>query len=163
MLVKGKIYGIQQKDTERTVYVGSTCLSLPARWSNHKQSVYAFPERKIYQFILQNGGLENYKMILIEEVEVENRKDLLKREGHYIKALSPIGNKYIAGMSHEERAKAYYERNKDSIKEYQKIYQKKYREQNRERINEKKRMTYRQKRDESREVQPKGEEICSDL
>ena len=78
---QGKVYGIYFEDKLR--YVGSTILDLPKRMSYHRQD--AKKERcngKIYQEMNENG-IENYYIELIEIVNCNSKEELLKREGHF--------------------------------------------------------------------------------
>jgi hypothetical protein len=102
-------------------------------------------------------GIDNCDIILLEEVEANNKMELQQREAHYIKTLKCI-NKYVPLRTHKEynednkdkineKQKQYREINKDKIKEQNKIYsennkdkikerQKKYRESNKDKIKE---------------------------
>lgn len=116
----GYIYIIRSKQTDK-VYVGSTFYTLHRRFSLHK------PDKKCTsQEILKYNDAE---IELIECYECENREQLEKREGEYIKKYDCV-NKNIAGRTRKE----WEEDNKEARKEYHKDY----REKNKEAIAEKK-------------------------
>jgi hypothetical protein len=79
-----KIYGLYTIDTNQIVYIGSTYNQLSKRIYQHKQLEKKHPERKMYKFISENGGFENIKIVLIENIKVENRDELRKIEQKYI-------------------------------------------------------------------------------
>lgn len=100
----------------------------------------------VYRFIRDNGGWDNWDMILIETRRCENKLDASKIEREYIET-------YNASLNHVKplRTTAEYKHdNADTIKEKQTKYRednketikdrdKQYRENNRDHLNEKKR------------------------
>jgi hypothetical protein len=144
----GKVYKIWSPNGDK-IYIGSTTKQyLSQRMDNHRYQYKQFNNCKmnnVMSFILFNEyGLENCKIELLEAKECNNKDELLKLEGKYIRELECV-NKYIAGRTKKE----WGEDNKDTLKDKRKIYKetnkeilkekdKKYRELNKEKIKEKK-------------------------
>jgi hypothetical protein len=126
----GKIYKIVDIGYTK-MYIGSTTQPLYKRFSYHKESYIRWKNNKhnkVMVFdIFEEFGIDNCKIELIEECPCENRMELCKKEGEYIKNNNCV-NKYIAGRTDKE----YYETNRDNIREQQK----KYRETNKDKIAE---------------------------
>jgi len=60
-------------------YIDGTSNSLPKRLSKHKQDAMKYPDRKIYKYF--NGiNWENVKIILIEELKLNNIDELRREE-----------------------------------------------------------------------------------
>ena len=151
MLRTGRIYKIicsQSND----VYVGSTFNSLKYRWQGHKCLYKRWMDGKtnnlsIYS-LFQKHDIENFKIILIKEYEVEDKNHLEAYEQLWINKLKPI-NKVNPFQIKKLSAKQYREANKETITQYKKrwhetnresvkVKQKQYRESNKEVLNEKK-------------------------
>ena len=145
---KSIIYRIVCKDLSITdCYVGSTT-QFNTRKSQHKYSCnnpnthgYNY---KIYQFIRNNGGWDNWSIIMVEEFPCNNKLELLKKERIIIENLKPTLNKQIPSRTKEEADKQYRKDNKEKINEYYKnnkesiLQQKKqYSLDNKEKIKEK--------------------------
>jgi len=129
---KSCIYKLCCRDTNITdCYVGSTT-NFRSRKSQHKSKcnkennkAYNF---KVYQFIRDNGGWNNWDIVLIEKVNVNDGYELHKQERKYIEELNSTLNQVIPTRT----VKEYRENNKDKIKD--KI--KEYREENKDKIKE---------------------------
>ena len=97
---KACIYEIICKDVNITEgYVGSTT-NLVKRRYEHKSSCNNENckqyNRYVYQFIRDNGGFENWDVVLIEQViDCKDKEHLHKRERFYIESLKAELNKYI--------------------------------------------------------------------
>ena len=162
----GKIYKLCCKDPTITeIYIGST-LEQYTRKHAHKNACnnpnsknYSF---YVYQYIRQNGGFENWNLVILEEYAAENKNDLFWKEREWIERLQPSLNcmkKPI--VSKDERAKnrsEYREANKEKISEQKKEYReankdklseknKKWREANRNKILEKNKKYYEENRE----------------
>lgn len=153
---KSMIYKLCCKNSNITdIYIGSTT-NFKMRKYQHK-SIYNNVNSKEYnqykyQFIRTNGGFENFDMILIENVNVDNKRDLEKIERDYIDKLKPSLNSVKSYITKDEKKqykdeykKEWYEKNKTEINEQSKIYREEnkekikkqskiYREENREKI-----------------------------
>jgi len=147
----GKIYKLCCKDPTITeIYIGST-LEQYTRKHAHKNACnnpnsknYSF---YVYQYIRQNGGFENWNLVILEEYAAENKNDLFWKEREWIERLQPSLNcmkKPI--VSKDERAKnrsEYREANKEKISEQKK----EYREANKDKILERDRKYYQDNKD----------------
>ena len=128
----GLIYKLCCKDANITdIYVGSTT-SLRHRKARHKSNCnnknnFGY-NCDVYNFIRENGGFENWDMVLVEYYKCETKLKLEKREREIIENLKPTLNKVIPTRTQKEwrddnkeyvkeRKKEYYENNKETIKE----------------------------------------------
>ena len=128
------IYKICCKDPNiKDVYVGSTT-NFRIRKNTHKTACNN-PNGKEYntykyQFIRENGGWQNWNMIMIKEYsKCESKRQCLKKERRYIEKLNATLNREIPGRTNKE----YYKDNS----EYILTKQKKYNEKNKEVIKQK--------------------------
>tara|TARA_R110000823_G_C15684195_1_gene474591 strand:+ start:107 stop:646 length:540 start_codon:yes stop_codon:yes gene_type:complete len=123
----GKIYMIYPKceHEEGDIYYGSTAeIRLSARMCKHRTSKN---NECCCIKLFKKYGVENCIIELVEDFPCENRQQLNKREGYYIRENKCI-NRCIAGRTHQE----YLEDNKEQIK----IKTKEYIAKNIERITE---------------------------
>ena len=140
------IYKIVCLDISVTqTYVGSTT-HLINRRASHKESCTNLKSKLynqfVYQFIRDNGGFDNWDIVLIENVVgCSDSPTLHARERYWIETLHAELNKNIPTRTRNEyreankeliaeRTKKYEELNKDNIKKYQA----KYRELNQAKI-----------------------------
>lgn len=140
----GKVYKIIHNQSN-ICYVGSTFDKLRNRFIKHKNNNNTCISKYFNEF-----GVENFKIILIKEYEVVDRKHLEAYEQLWINKLQsinimqtfkPLKKQFEANrqkkIDRKEYLKNYYEnykvKNKNKIKEYQQNY----RETNKEKINEK--------------------------
>tara|TARA_R110002012_G_scaffold289624_1_gene482764 strand:+ start:54 stop:506 length:453 start_codon:yes stop_codon:yes gene_type:complete len=114
---KGKIYKIVD-NTNNNVYFGSTTQTLKKRLKQHKSLDCCSRE------IIKNG---DYDIFLVEDYPCNSKKELLSREGYYMKNNECI-NKLIAGRTVHE----YYYDNKEKIKLQRIGYREKTKEKSRE-------------------------------
>lgn len=127
---KGKIYSIRSYQTDK-FYIGSTASPLSKRFYEHKAT-----NKKFIAGTLK-GSCSSFQILnfgdayieLLEEYPCENKNQLRKREGEYIRDNDCV-NKVIIGRTQVE----YRQDNKEQIKEKKK----EYREQNKEKILENK-------------------------
>jgi len=159
---KGIIYKLCCNDLNiKEIYVGSTC-NFTRRKYGHKWSCNNEKDRNhnicVYQYIRNNGGWDNWDMIMIQEHPCENKRQLERRERFWIESLNPALNKQIPSRTKKE----YYTDNKQGISEYKKEYReknkdkifekkKKYRENNKQEIREKKKEYYEKNKDKINE------------
>ncbi len=109
----GKIYRIIN-DVDNEEYVGSSCSPLWKRWGDHKSICNKGNNRKLYKHI-RNIGVENFKIVLIENWPCKNKDELTAREQHYIDQLKPSLN--------FQNAKGFdFQREKERHKQYGKKY-----------------------------------------
>jgi len=93
---KGKIYKLCCKDPTITeIYIGST-LNQYRRKHEHKGTCNNPNNRRynlyVYQFIRENGGFENWDLVILEEYPTENKNELVWKEREYIELLKPALN-----------------------------------------------------------------------
>jgi hypothetical protein len=162
------IYKLVCKNPEiKDIYVGSTT-DYTKRKNQHKYDCNSEMNEhynyKVYQFIRNNGGWDNWSMELIEYYPTDDKLKLLKREGEIIRELQATLNIEFPGRNRKEYYidnkisiaeinKKYYENNKDAIRNYKKLYfetnkehiaeiNKKYRDNNKEVIQQKKKENF---------------------
>src|SRR5690348_11182527 len=131
MLVR--IYKIIHNQSD-IVYVGSTQNILRQRWQCHKSGYKKFlmdnkNEKSLYPYFNEHG-IDNFKIILIEEVEVEDYKERLIKEQEWIDKLTCINkirayrtpeeaieykNQYVRTEKYRQSKKEQYGNNKETI------------------------------------------------
>jgi hypothetical protein len=131
-----KIYKLWSPSTN-LIYIGSTTQYIAQRLAEHIRIYRRYKNNKGH-FLTSFKILEceDYKIELLEEYPCNNREQLFKKEGEYIKSLNCV-NKLIMGKTQEEYKKGnkeYYEANKEKNKEEKKEKKKIYREKNKEKI-----------------------------
>ena len=157
------IYKLYCKDDNiDDFYIGST-INIKNRISCHKSySKSKKKQLKLYDFINNNGGFNNFEFEIIEKINCDNKLDLHKREKHYIKTLKPSLNTSIPSRNRKEYDIEYYEKNKYKIKEYNKEYieknkdkikerEKKYRQNNKDKMKEYNKEYYNKNKDKMNE------------
>ena len=111
-----KIYKITDNAYTKC-YIGSTIQPLSSRMAGHRRNFTSFLNGKqnlTNSFCLfEEFGIDNCKIELIEKYPCENKEQLLKKEGEYIRCTDCV-NKLVAGRTRHE----YREANKDNIKQY---------------------------------------------
>jgi hypothetical protein len=134
---KGKIYKLWSP-SKNLVYYGSTIETLEERLTNHKYDYKSYKKTNHYisSFIVLE--CEDYKIELVEEYPCNNKTELEKKEGEYIRANECV-NCRIAGRTKQE----YTNDTKEQKSKYDKIYKKQYTEKHREELKEKDKI-YRQ-------------------
>ena len=106
------------------IYIGSA-ENINDRMSKHKYSCNNIKGRKynykVYKYIRDNGGWDEWKYEIIDEVEVALREDAGIYEGEYIIIYNAINklNEVVAGRclnkSNNQYHKEKYQRNKEDI------------------------------------------------
>ncbi len=110
---KGKIYKITSKETE-DIYIGSTCSTLKDRLCKHKSQYKRMLGGAKFRKSTSDKILK-YSDAIIELIELfpcETKRELLDREGHFIKNTPNCVNTQIQGRT----MKQYREDNKDKLK-----------------------------------------------
>jgi len=157
------IYKIVCDDVPEFVYIGSTT-NFTQRKKCHKSTCNNINNKrtynlKLYSTIRENGGWDNWRIVIINECE----EGITKTQAHIIEEefrvklnanLNSIkcfttkeeakeeyykNNKEYKEQNKEkirEKNKEYYEQNKEKIKEECKEYRKEYRERNKEKMKE---------------------------
>ena len=141
-----KIYKIID-NTNGNIYIGSTTQKLTQRLGEHTRQYKKYFNEKfryVSSFdIIKNG---NYEIILIEEVNCNNKEQLHKIERMHIEANECVNLRIPSRTKKEyynanreeiiEKQKEYYKANIEEIKEYKKQYSKEYRDVNGDKIKE---------------------------
>jgi len=141
----GYVYKIISNETDKC-YVGSTKNKLNDRFNSHKSDYKKYINgNPKYNTSFQIIKYDDAMIVLIDEIEFEDKKELYQLEGKYIKELSCV-NRCISGRTRKEYYKEWIEENKDKNKQQRKEYRevnkdkmKEYRKENKNRINETKR------------------------
>ena len=123
-----KIYQILNSVTD-DVYIGSTTQSLCNRMKEHRsKSKKQIVLSRIYKAI-QEHGIENFYIELIEKFPCTTKEELCAREGYHIRKEKSSLNYAIAGRSKKEYWEEYYElhreEKKNTIKNYMRHVRKK--------------------------------------
>jgi len=138
---KTSIYKIVCNDLNiKDCYVGHTT-DMTKRKYTHKNACNNEKNRlhncKIYQIIRENGGWENWNMVLFEKFPCNDKYEACKREREVYEELGAKMNTKRPYTTQEERKedlkqikKQYREENKEEYKQYMKHY----REENKEKI-----------------------------
>ena len=99
--------------TIEEIYIGST-ISFRHRKSTHKRDCNIMSRlgynRKVYQFIRDNGGWDNWDMILIAKVNCNDKMELRQKEREFMEEYKPSLNMYDAYLCYGEKQE------KDKIK-----------------------------------------------
>ena len=126
---RGKIYKIIGSGMR---YYGSTILTLNARLRKHETHYNLWLKGKAgYCKSFDIIAKSNYEIKLVRLYPCNNKPELERKEGKYILKNECI-NKVVAGRTHKESTKAYYESNREKVLERQK----EYKQQNKEKIKE---------------------------
>jgi hypothetical protein len=122
---RGKIYRIISP-SKNLVYYGSTIQSLGKRIADHLCNLNRYSNNisKTYYLSFLVLECEDYKIELVENYPCNNKQELCKKEGEYIKANECV-NKNVAGRTMKEwrqdkadKIKQYNIANADKKKEY---------------------------------------------
>ena len=141
------IYKISCKDTNITdIYVGSTT-NIKNRIRHHKDSCN-YPKNKhyyykVYEFIRNNGGFDNWDIIVLEEYPCNSFSDAVIKEREYYETLKPTLNSRYPQRTYKEYC--------NENKEYKKEYDKNYRIINNEKRKEQKNQYYNDNKKEINE------------
>ncbi len=124
----GKIYTIRSHQTD-DIYYGSTTQPLYKRLGYHKRGYRAYMKKETcgYFTSFEIIKFDDCYIELVEEFPCDNKEQLTKREGEFIRSNKCV-NKVIPGRTQKE----YRKDNKELITEKKKIY----REINKEKIAE---------------------------
>jgi len=132
--------------TIEEIYIGSTT-NFRRRKTAHKKCCNNINitdyNRKVYKFIRDNGGWDNWDMILIAKVNCNDKLELRKKEREYMEEYNPSLNIIKAQREEEEKkeySKEYRKTNREDIREKKKEYHKEYYETKKEEIHEKRKV-----------------------
>ena len=113
------IYKIIAKENNNTndndFYIGSTSIGLNERFYRHRSMCRNSADRHynmpVYQFIRENGDIDNWIIEKVEEYPCETKLQAEQRERYYIEELKPSLNRIIPLRTAKER----YYLNRDAI------------------------------------------------
>lgn len=115
---KSVIYKIVCNTDGTLIYVGSTC-SFTTRKSQHKSAcyntnnkTYNFP---LYNMIRENGGWDNFRMVIIEEYPCETKLQLCIREEELRVEYNANMNGQSAYTNKKDYNKEYWKDNNEKI------------------------------------------------
>jgi hypothetical protein len=152
---KTVIYKLVCKDlTIKDCYVGHTTDFTKRKYSHKSACTNSNGKKyncKVYKTIRENGGWDNWSMVLIETYDCDNRQEAERRERYWYEELNPQLNTIRPHVSEEElkeetkqRGKQYREINRDELKQKCKEYQ----EKNKDKLKEYRKEHYEQNKDE---------------
>ena len=95
---KGKIYKLYSP-SKNLVYYGSTIKSLSQRLANHTYEYRTKTDRLCQGHLVLE--CDDYKIELVEDFPCNNKQQLERKEGEYIKNNECV-NKYVAGRTKKE-------------------------------------------------------------
>jgi hypothetical protein len=125
------------------VYIGCTTQPLRKRFMDHKNNLSQSRLLKMKLYNAMNElGKDNFKIVLIEKIQYNNRNELRVKEQEYIDKYNSYTNGYNSKCEVRSQ-KQYIEDNKEKIKANKKIYW----ENNKERLCSNKREYYLQHKD----------------
>ena len=116
------LYKLCCKDLNiKDLYVGHTT-NFTKRKQNHKGRCINENDKKytlkVYQFIRDNGGWDNWEMIEIEKCSLNDENEAKARERYWIEFLNCTLNSYIPLRSKKEYQQIHKEKLSDYISEY---------------------------------------------
>jgi hypothetical protein len=120
------IYKIVAKGSEANTndfYIGSTSIGLNQRFYRHRSMCHNSTDRHynmpVYQFIRNNGGIDEWIIETIEEYPCNSKLEAEQRERYYIELLKPSLNKLIPLRTAKER---YYINREAILKKKKELY-----------------------------------------
>lgn len=142
------VYKIICNDTEVTdCYIGST-VSPDKRNYQHKHNCKNYKDAKkhnykVYRFIREHGGWDNWKLLILEQANLNTLTELCQLEKkHYENEPNPSLNNNHPGLTTNESSRLWAKKNPDYQQQYQELnkekltlYGKNYSKNNREKIN----------------------------
>ena len=118
------IYKIQHKDNNDLLYVGHTT-NFTKRKNEHKSRVICEMNKeynhKVYQMIRENGGWDDFNMVVIKDFPCENKQQATTEEDRIMREMKATMNTFRASRSRKELQEynhQYYDKNKEYFREY---------------------------------------------
>ena len=133
------------------VYVGSTTMELEQRLIKHKCDAKQRPDLSKFYTYMNEIGMNNFDIELVEYFPCETKEELFRREGEIIREIGTLNEKNAGRTQGEYKKETYPNRrdkinkrrnerkkeNPDKTKEEYKKHGALYRERHRDRLNEK--------------------------
>lgn len=127
---KSVIYKIQHIENLELIYIGSTT-NFNKRKQHHKEGCNTITNKKynylVYKMIRDNGGWEQFKMIIIKEYPCETKIELLIEEDRLMREMKTNMNNnkaYLTDNDRRERdilrTREYRQNNIEKCKQYDK-------------------------------------------
>ena len=151
----GKIYCIRNTKSN-DIYVGSSCEPYSSkRMVKHRSNAKNERDRNMLLYQKMNDlGIENFYIELIENYPCESKDQLRAREKHYIREMATLNKRIETRTDKEWREdnkeyiqewkKQHYENNKDEINKKSK----QYREENKDKIKQRSKNYYEQNKEQ---------------
>jgi hypothetical protein len=116
-LITGLVYIIECKDTSiKDFYIGSTLKTYSVRKRRHNYACNNTKSRqhhyKVYKFIRNNGGWNNWFVNVIEYINVEDKEELRIHEQNWMDTLEPTLNS-VNAYQYNEKMRT-YDRKRDN-------------------------------------------------
>ena len=108
-----KIYSIRNNSNDE-IYIGSTSSDLCKRMVKHRSMAKQEPLKTPLHTYMNEHGINNFYIELVEEYTCENIEQLRKREGEIIREIGSLNHR-IAGQTKQEYNKEYTQQNRDRI------------------------------------------------
>lgn len=132
--MKGTIYCIKEKSTDKVIYIGSTTKYLANRKGVHLMNCYKYnKDFPIYEYMRsvcpdRNDFSNYFSFEILKTVTVTERKELLELENLYIQKNEDLLNKRKATLTKEEFKhyhQKWYENNREHWRQYLNEYRRK--------------------------------------
>ena len=119
----GKIYKVVDVGFNKC-YIGSTCEMLSKRMERHRNSYRKYLRTDEMEtrchLLFDEFGVENCKIMLIENYPCNSKEELFRKEGEYIQNLDCI-NRYVAGRTRQAHFKEHAEEIRERNRQHKKI------------------------------------------
>lgn len=143
----GKIYLLANRNTRKSLYIGSTTKSLDERMKGHIWSFYSDNTKNTPIYVLWRVlGQDEVVIELIESWPCKTKEELFEREGYWQQRYNPFCNVRQAGRSVEQ----WHQEHKEYVSAQRRVY----REQNKKVISQKAR-EFREKNEEKIKLEKK--------
>ena len=112
-------YGIIYKITNTInsdIYIGSTTSDLETRMIKHKSDAKKRPDISRFYTYMNEIGIDNFDIELVEEFPCESKEALQNREGELIREMGTLNHR-IENRTRQEYDKEWKQNNRDSINE----------------------------------------------
>ena len=110
-MIKGRIYRIVNSKND-LVYIGSTKTSLNERMWHHKWNAHNSINKSKFYHTMEDMGLDLFTIVLIEEIYVNTRKELLQIEESYINDFKIKNPELLLNSNHAYATKKDIQRRK---------------------------------------------------
>jgi group I intron endonuclease len=131
-MILGKIYKIVNS-VDNLIYIGSTKTTLSRRMTEHRSRGKKHQALKLYTHFALHG-IENFRIVLIENYEYDTKDQLRAREDYHIQLNNTIKNglngigalRTVEQRRQYDRVRGQTDKRKQTKKQYNKEYQNEY-------------------------------------